>query len=129
MDTPAAPARPLHKGEVPVYMETGKAYPRAVKGSFRSLKWWAMALTLAWWHLAPFLRWDRGPGAPNQAILIDMPGRRAYFLFIEIWPQEVYYVTGILLIAAISLFLMSAVAGRVWCASSPRRCGRRWREG
>ena len=115
MDTPAAPARPLHQGEVPVYMETGKAYPRAVKGSFRSLKWWAMTLTLAWWHLAPFLRWDRGPGAPNQAILIDMPGRRAYFLFIEIWPQEVYYVTGILLIAAISLFLMSAVAGRVWC--------------
>ena len=111
----AAPARALHQGEVPVYMETGKAYPRAVKGTFRSLKGWGMVLTLAWWHLAPFLRWDRGPGAPDQAILIDMPARRAYFLFIEIWPQEVYYVTGILLIAAISLFLMSAVAGRVWC--------------
>ncbi|RAU23872.1 cytochrome c oxidase accessory protein CcoG [Paramagnetospirillum kuznetsovii] len=116
MDSSAATdARPLHKGEVPVYMETGKAYPRAVKGVFRSLKWWAMTLTLAWWHLAPFLRWDRGPGAPDQAILIDMPGRRAYFLFIEIWPQEVYYLTGILAIAAIALFLMSAVAGRVWC--------------
>lgn len=107
--------RPLHKGEVPLYMETGKAYPRAVKGMFRSLKWWAMSLTLAWWHLAPFLRWDRGPGSPDQAILIDMPGRRAYFLSIEIWPQEVYYLTGILLISAIALFLMSAVAGRVWC--------------
>ncbi|OAN48023.1 cytochrome c oxidase accessory protein CcoG [Paramagnetospirillum marisnigri] len=116
MDSSASTeTRPLHKGEVPVYMETGKAYPRAVKGTFRSLKWWAMTLTLAWWHLAPFLRWDRGPGAPDQAILIDMPGRRAYFLFIEIWPQEVYYLTGILLIAAISLFLMSALAGRVWC--------------
>ncbi len=106
---------PLHKGEVPLYMETGKAYPRSVHGRFRSLKWWAMVATLGWWHLAPFLRWDRGPGAPDQAILIDMPGRRAYFLFIEIWPQEVYYLTGILLMAAIFLFLMSAVAGRVWC--------------
>jgi cytochrome c oxidase accessory protein FixG len=106
---------PLHKGEVPLYMETGKAFPRAVKGTFRSLKWWAMLITLAWWHVGPFLRWNRGPGAPDQAILIDMPGRRAYFLFIEIWPQEVYYLTGILLIAAISLFLISAVAGRVWC--------------
>ncbi|MDO8606983.1 MAG: cytochrome c oxidase accessory protein CcoG [Phaeospirillum sp.] len=116
MDTNAASSpRTLHQGEVPLYMETGKAYPRAVSGTFRSLKWWAMAVTLAWWHLAPFLRWDRGPGSPSQAILIDMPGRRAYFLFIEIWPQEVYYLTGILLIAAISLFLMSALAGRVWC--------------
>jgi len=116
MNSSAAPKTlPLHKGEVPVYMETGKAYPRAVTGTFRSFKWWAMVITLAWWHLGPFLRWDRGPGAPDQAILIDMPGRRAYFLFIEIWPQEVYYLTGILLLSAIFLFLMSAVAGRVWC--------------
>ncbi|MCR6630625.1 MAG: cytochrome c oxidase accessory protein CcoG [Magnetospirillum sp.] len=104
-----------HKGEVPFYREKGQAQPRAVKGRFRDIKWWAMAVLLAWWHLAPFLRWDRGPGAPDQAILIDLPGRRAYFFFIEIWPQEVYYVTGLLLIAAISLFLMSALAGRVWC--------------
>jgi cytochrome c oxidase accessory protein FixG len=116
MDTPVAAAeRPLHQGEVPLYMETGKAYPRAVKGTFRTLKWWASLVLLAWWHLGPFLRWDRGPGAPDQAILIDMPGRRAYFLFIEIWPQEVYYLTGLLLIAAVSLFLMSALAGRLWC--------------
>jgi cytochrome c oxidase accessory protein FixG len=116
MDTkPAVPALPLHQGEVPLYMETGKAQPRAVSGTFRSLKWWAMAITLAWWHLGPFLRWDRGPGAPDQAILIDMPGRRAFFLSIEIWPQEIYYLTGILLLSAILLFLMSAVAGRVWC--------------
>ena len=116
MDNNAAPkVLPLHQGEVPVYMETGKAYPRSVTGVFRSAKWWAMAVTLAWWHLAPFLRWDRGPGAPDQAILIDMPARRAYFFFIEIWPQEVYYLTGILLLSAVFLFLMSAVAGRVWC--------------
>ena len=100
---------------VPFYTEKGNAKPRSVKGRFRNYKWWLMAVLMAWWHLAPFLRWDRGPGAPDQAILIDMAGRRAYFFFIEIWPQEVYYLTGLLLIAAMTLFMMSAMAGRVWC--------------
>ena len=63
----------------------------------------------------PFLRWDRGPNAPGQAVLIDLPNRRFYFFFIEIWPQEVYYLTGLLIIAAMALFLMNAVAGRIWC--------------
>src|SRR5690606_27674724 len=45
----------------------------------------------------------------------DFPGRRFYFFFVEIWPQEVYYLTGLLIIAAVALFLMNAVAGRVWC--------------
>jgi cytochrome c oxidase accessory protein FixG len=63
----------------------------------------------------PFVRWDRGPNAPHQAVLIDLPNRRFYFFFIEIWPQEVYYLTGLLIIAALVLFLMNAVAGRVWC--------------
>jgi len=103
------------KGEVPFYRENGQAVPRGIKGLFRNLKWWTAGILLAWWHLGPFLRWDRGEGAPDQAILLDMAGRRAYFFDIEIWPQEVYYVTGLLLIAAISLFLMSALAGRIWC--------------
>lgn len=102
-------------GGVPFYEERGRTHPRSISGRFRSLKSWSAILLLGWWHLAPFLRWDRGPGAPDQAILVDMAGRRAYFFFIEIWPQEIYYLTGLLLIAAISLFLMSALAGRVWC--------------
>jgi cytochrome c oxidase accessory protein FixG len=65
--------------------------------------------------LTPWLRWDRGPGAPDQAVLIDMPGRRAYFLWIEIWPQEVYYLAGLLILAAVVLFFVTSVAGRVWC--------------
>ena len=103
------------QGAVPFYREHGCYLPRAVSGTFRRLKWWAMVVLLGFWHLAPFLRWDRGPGAPDQAILIDMAGRRAYFFAIEIWPQEVYYLTGLLLIAGVSLFLMSALAGRVFC--------------
>jgi cytochrome c oxidase accessory protein FixG len=115
IDSGNVPVRPRTQGEVPFYREKGQAVPRSVEGLFRRLKWWASAILLAWWYLGPFLRWDRGPDAPGQAIMVDMAGRRAYFFDIEIWPQEVYYVTGLLLIAAVSLFLMSALAGRIWC--------------
>ncbi len=102
-------------GDAPLYAETVMIHPRTVKGTFRTWKWAAVAVLLAVYHLSPFLRWDRGPGAPSQAILVDMVGRRGYFFFLEIWPQEVYYLTGLLFIAAIALFFMSSLAGRVWC--------------
>ena len=99
-----------------MYANRPKAYPRFINsGMFRRLKWLTVLLTLGVYWIAPWLRWDRGPGAPDQAILIDLPGRRAYWFFIEIWPQEVYYLTGILIIAALSLFFISALLGRVWC--------------
>ena len=82
---------------------------------FRTLKWAALILLLGLYYGLPWLRWDRGPDAPGQALLIDMPGRRAYFFMIEIWPQEVYYLTGLLILGAIGLFLVTALAGRVWC--------------
>jgi cytochrome c oxidase accessory protein FixG len=90
-------------------------YPRSVNGYFRRLKWMIMALTLGFYYLAPFIRWDRGPGAPDQAILIDLNHARAYWFFIEIWPQEVYYLTAILVFSAIALFYVTALFGRVWC--------------
>ncbi len=65
-----------------------------------------MFITLGIYYLAPWVRWDRGFNAPDQAILIDIPNSRAYFFFIEIWPQEVYYITGLLIIAAVGLFLL-----------------------
>ena len=75
----------------------------------------APRVALAVYYLLPFVRWDRGPGLPDQAVLVDLPHRRFYFFFIELWPQEVYYFTGLLIIAAMTLFLMNAVAGRIWC--------------
>jgi len=92
-----------------------RIYPMAVHGAYRKVKWALLFITLGIYYFLPFLRWDRGPEAPGQAVLIDLEGRRAYFFFIEIWPQEVYYLTGLLIIAAMVLFLMNAVAGRVWC--------------
>lgn len=98
-----------------LFAKREKIYPRTVKGKYRSLKWFAMVVTLAIYYLAPLIRWDRGAGAPDQAILIDLPGRRAYWFFIEIWPQEVYYLTAILIFAAILLFFVTSLFGRVWC--------------
>ena len=110
------PNSPSGKTGGSLYAETRKAYPRFLNsGFYRRLKWLALVLSLGVYWISPWLRWDRGPGAPDQAILIDMPGRRAYFFFIEIWPQEVYYLTGLLIIAALSLFFVSALLGRVWC--------------
>jgi cytochrome c oxidase accessory protein FixG len=92
-----------------------KVYPKRTWGRYRKIKWLVMAITLGIYYLAPFLRWDRGPNAPDQAILIDMVNYKGYFFFIEIWPQEVYYLTGILILAAIGLFFITSLAGRVWC--------------
>ena len=109
-------AEPVNKKERrSLYQKRIKIYPRLARGSFRRLKWLVMALTLGVYYVTPWLRWDRGPNAPDQAVLLDFPGRRFYFFFIEIWPQEVYYVTGLLILAAIGLFLVTSVAGRVWC--------------
>jgi cytochrome c oxidase accessory protein FixG len=99
----------------PLYAARKKIYPQSVSGTFRNIKWSLMAVCLGVYYLLPFVRWDRGPNAPSQAVLIDFPHRRFYFFFIEIWPQEVYYFTGLLVIAAMALFLMNALGGRIWC--------------
>jgi cytochrome c oxidase accessory protein FixG len=101
--------------DIPLYAPRRKIYPQSVHGFFRRIKWAALFLTLGVYYLLPFARWDRGPNAPHQAVLIDFPNRRFYFFPIEIWPQEIYYLTGLLIIAALVLFLMNAVAGRLWC--------------
>ena len=106
------------KAKRPLYAKRVKIFPQRATGTFRRLKWIVMALTLSVYYLAPWLRWDRGPDAPDQAILLDFPARRFYFFFIEIWPQEVYYLTGLLILAALVLFLVTSLAGRVWCGYS-----------
>lgn len=92
-----------------------RLYPQKVKGRFRKLKWILNTVFLGIFFFSPFLRFDRAGDAPNQAILIDFPHSKAYFFFIEIWPQEVYYLAGILIIAAVALFFVTSLFGRIWC--------------
>ncbi len=92
-----------------------KVFPKAVDGVYRRLKWAVMAITLAIYYITPWLRWDRGPHAPDQAVLIDLAHRRFYMFSIEIWPHEFYYVAGLLIMAGIGLFLVTSAVGRAWC--------------
>ena len=110
-DVEAVNTRAKEKG-IPLYVAHKKVYPKAVSGNFRTLKWLIMAVTLSIYYFTPWIRWDRGPYAPDQAVLIDMANRRFYFFFIEIWPQEFFYVAGLLVMAGVGLFLVTSVVGR-----------------
>ena len=90
-------------------------FPRRVKGTFRTLKWWLMGLMLGIYYITPWIRWDRGPQMPDQAVLLDISSRRFFFFMIEIWPNEFYFVAGLLIMAGLGLFLFTSAAGRVWC--------------
>ncbi|MFX4220763.1 MAG: 4Fe-4S binding protein [Thalassobaculum sp.] len=74
-----------------------------------------MLITLGIYYVTPWIRWDRGEFAPDQAVLLDLYNRRFYFFWVEIWPQEFYYVAGLLLMAALGLFLVTSSVGRAWC--------------
>jgi cytochrome c oxidase accessory protein FixG len=107
--------QPEQDDDGPLYASRVKIHPQQVSGLFRHLKWTALIVLLAIYYGLPWLRWNRGPGIPDQAILADMAGRRLFFFDLEIWPQEIYYLTGLLIIGAIGLFLVTALAGRIWC--------------
>ncbi|WP_264211068.1 cytochrome c oxidase accessory protein CcoG [Leisingera thetidis] len=102
------PAPSLYAAREPIF-------PRRVSGPFRNLKWYIMAVTLGIYYLTPWIRWDRGPSLPDQAVLLDLANRRFYFFWIEIWPHEFYFVAGLLIMAGLGLFLFTSALGRVWC--------------
>ena len=101
--------------EPALYAPREPIFPRRVTGMFRRLKWWILGVTLTIYYLTPWLRWDRGPNLPDQAVLVDMANRRFYFFWIEIWPHEFYFVAGLLIMAGLGLFLFTSALGRVWC--------------
>jgi len=98
-----------------LYIKRTKLYPKKAYGTFRNLRWFALIVLLGVYYFIPWVRWDRGAGQPSQAVLVDFENARFYFFFIEIWPQEVYYIAGLLILAALGLFLVTALFGRVWC--------------
>lgn len=108
MSTTESPEPKLYAAREPVF-------PRRVKGPFRTLKWWIMGVTLGIYYITPWIRWDRGPNLPDQAVLVDLANRRFFFFMIEIWPHEFYFVAGLLIMAGLGLFLFTSALGRVWC--------------
>ncbi|MFN3844373.1 MAG: cytochrome c oxidase accessory protein CcoG [Paracoccaceae bacterium] len=98
-----------------LYAAREPIFPRRVYGRFRNLKWWLLAFMLGVYYVMPWIRWDRGPNLPDQAVLLDLAHRRFFFFMIEIWPHEFYFVAGLLVMAGLGLFLFTSAAGRVWC--------------
>jgi len=112
---------PSHTPHLPgasLYQKTGTVHNKRIDGPFRRFKWLIMFVTLAIYYGTPWLRWDRGPYAPDQAVLVDLANRRFYMFGIEIWPHEFYFVAGLLIMAGIGLFLVTSAVGRAWCGYS-----------
>ena len=100
---------------VPLFASRRTIHPKAVRGRYRRIKWAMLAALLALYAVLPWIRWDRGPGMPDQAVLFDLAGQRIHLFAVDLWPQQIYQLTGVLILAAVGLFLATALAGRVWC--------------
>jgi cytochrome c oxidase accessory protein FixG len=98
-----------------LYATHVKVYPARVQGRFRNAKWLILVGALLVYYITPWLRWSRPGEAPDQFLLVDLAGRRFYLGPIVIWQDELYFVTGLLVLAAVALFLVTSLFGRVWC--------------
>lgn len=95
---------------VSLYASHEKIYPRSVSGFFSRWRWGMVFLTQLLFYGMPWLEWGQ-----RQAVLFDLGSRRFYIFGLVLYPQDFIYLTGILVISALSLFLFTAVAGRLWC--------------
>ncbi|WP_083495201.1 cytochrome c oxidase accessory protein CcoG [Tsuneonella troitsensis] len=92
-----------------------RVHNKRIDGPFRRFKWLVMLVALGIYYVTPWIRWNRGAYAPDQAVLVDIANRRFYMFDIEIWPHEFYFVAGLLIMAGIGLFLVTSAVGRAWC--------------
>ena len=93
-----------------LYASHQKIYPRSVQGIFAKWRWGFVFLTQIIFYCLPWLEWGQ-----RQAVLFDLGVRRFYIFGIVLYPQDFIYLTGLLVISAFSLFLFTAIAGRLWC--------------
>jgi cytochrome c oxidase accessory protein FixG len=108
--TSLAPVKPDQ-----LYADRVKVYTKDVHGDARRAKWAILAFCLQVYYILPWIRWNRGPGVPNQAILLDLFNERFYFFNVVLWPQDIYLLAGALILGACLLFFVTALFGRLWC--------------
>ena len=108
MNTRATPTTPVD--EESYYAAHQKVYPREVSGTFSRLRVTAAWVLLGFFYLLPWIPWGN-----RQAILFDLPARKFHLLGLTLWPQDFIFLAWLLVIAALSLFFFTAVAGRLWC--------------
>ena len=95
---------------VSLYAAHKKVYPRSITGLFARWRWVMVFLTQLIFYGLPWIEWGQ-----RQVVLFDLGARRFYIFGLVLYPQDFIYLTGLLIISALSLFLFTAVAGRLWC--------------
>jgi len=93
-----------------LYAARQKIYPREIEGRFQRLRTLAAWVLLGIFYLIPWIRWEG-----RQAVLFDLPARKFHIFGLTLWPQDFYFLTWLLVIAALSLFFFTALAGRLFC--------------
>ena len=93
-----------------MYQARQEIYPREIQGRYTSLRWFFVWLTQLVFYGFPWLEWNG-----RQAVLFDLAARKFYIFGIVLWPQDFIYLAALLIICAYSLFLFTAIFGRVWC--------------
>jgi cytochrome c oxidase accessory protein FixG len=106
----SAAGRTDEQVEQSLYAKREKIYPREVHGLFARLRTLGVVGLLGIYYLTPWLRWDG-----SQAILLDLPARKFHIFALTLWPQDFIYLAFLLIIAGLTLFFVTALAGRVWC--------------
>ena len=96
--------------EQSLYAKRQKIYPREVHGLFAALRTMGVSTLLGLYYIVPWLQLDG-----RQAVLFDLPERKFYILNMVFWPQDFFYLALLLIVAALGLFFVTALAGRVWC--------------
>jgi cytochrome c oxidase accessory protein FixG len=104
------PSGSADEAMVSLYAASKKIYPRSVEGIFAYWRWIFVVLTQLIFYGLPWLEWGT-----RQAVLFDLGARRFYIFGLVLYPQDFIYLTGLLVISALALFLFTAVAGRLWC--------------
>ncbi|WP_018936025.1 cytochrome c oxidase accessory protein CcoG [Thioalkalivibrio sp. ALJ24] len=97
----------MYEARIPIH-------PRSVKGRFRNLKTGILILAYSVYFLLPWIRWERDYG-PDQAVLFDIPGRQFFIFDLVVYPQDIFWLAGFLMLAATLLFFVTGLAGRVFC--------------
>ena len=114
---PAKGGKGVEKAKVTprLYRRREPIHPKLAHGRYRTIKWLVLLVTLGVYYVTPWIRWNRPDGLPDQMILIDFDHGRFYLGPVQFWAQEIYYVTGFLVLGALSLFLVTSLFGRLWC--------------
>jgi cytochrome c oxidase accessory protein FixG len=93
-----------------LYAAHQKVYAREVSGRFARLRVLSVIVLLGMFYGLPWLRWNG-----RQAVLFDLPARKFFIFGLTLFPQDFYLLTWLLILAALSLFFFTALAGRLWC--------------